>query len=94
MNNRYDELLEKEAALKRKLDAERNRLQLQENRANTKERKARTRLLIQKGALLDKYFDISHLSVEDTEKFLKYFSSYIQKYTPEKYKNTSDITPT
>lgn len=53
------------------------------NRSNTlqkeKERKERTHRLIQKGALLEKYFSIEHLSVDDTEKLLKKLSPIIEK---------------
>ena len=53
---------------------------------STKERKARTRKLIQKGALLDKYFDTENLSIAETEDFLKIFSNYIKENKPDKYK--------
>lgn len=43
------------------------------------ERRERTHRLIQKGALLEKYFSIEHLSVEDTEKLLKKLSPIIEK---------------
>lgn len=53
------------------------------NRSNTlqkeKERKERTHRLIQKGALLEKYFSIEHLSVDDTENLLKKLSPIIEK---------------
>ncbi|GEQ33606.1 hypothetical protein B795N_14880 [Marinilactibacillus psychrotolerans] len=42
-------------------------------------RKERTHRLIQKGALLEKYFDIKHLSIDDTEKLLKKLSPIIEK---------------
>lgn len=53
---------------------------------SNKERKLRTRKLIQKGALLDKYFDIDNLSVDDTESLLKTFSEYVKSNKPDKYK--------
>ncbi|MFV8290751.1 hypothetical protein ACSHWD_01075 [Aerococcus urinaeequi] len=49
------------------------------------ERKKRTRRLIQKGALLEKYFESEHLSVEETEELLKPFSSYVNGNKSEKY---------
>ncbi len=45
-----------------------------------------TRLLIQKGALLDKYFETESLSVDDTESLLKIFSNYVNSNKPDKYK--------
>lgn len=50
---------------------EKNKLELQIKREKEKQRKARTRRLIRKGALLEKYFEIEDLSVEETEIFLK-----------------------
>ena len=47
------------------LIVEKNRLQLEIQREKEKERKQRTRRLIQKGALLEKYFNLEDLSVED-----------------------------
>ena len=41
--------------------------------------------LIEKGALLDKYFEIDYLTVEETEEFLKIFSEYIKANKPKKY---------
>ena len=53
---------------------------------SNKERKLRTRKLIQKGALLDKYFDIDNLSVDDTESLLKTFAEYVKSNKSDKYK--------
>jgi len=55
----------------KKTVAEKNRLELEIQREKERQRKARTRRLIRKGALLEKYFDIEELSVEETELFLK-----------------------
>ena len=65
------------------------KLKIQKNilRANSEQninRKQRTRRLIQKGALLEKYFEIAHLSPEETEEFLKVFSEYVKANTPMK----------
>lgn len=53
------------------------------NRVNSlhkeRKRKERTRRLIQKGALLEKYFNIEHLDIDDTEKLLKKLSPIIEK---------------
>ena len=66
-----------------------NRLELDINREKTtinkNERKKRTRRLIQKGALLEKYFDVDHLNVEETEELLMVFSDYVKGNTPKKY---------
>lgn len=54
-----------------KLIAEKNKLDLQIKREKEQQRKDRTRRLIRKGALLEKYFNIEELTVEETEIFLK-----------------------
>ncbi|WMB28873.1 hypothetical protein N1496_10195 (plasmid) [Streptococcus didelphis] len=41
--------------------------------------------MIEKGALLEKYFEIDYLTVEETEEFLKIFSEYIKANKPQKY---------
>ena len=51
--------------------AETNRLQAQIKREKIKQRKLRTRRLIQKGALLEKYFNLENSSPDETELFLK-----------------------
>ena len=51
--------------------AETNRLQAQIKREKIKQRKLRTRRLIQKGALLEKYFTLENSSPDETELFLK-----------------------
>ncbi|WP_048729916.1 hypothetical protein [Carnobacterium sp. 1290_CSPC] len=51
--------------------AENNRLQAQIKREKIKQRKLRTRRLIQKGALLEKYFNLENSSPDETELFLK-----------------------
>lgn len=48
-----------------------NRIQKQIQLEKVKKRKARTRRLIQKGALLEKYFNIQKLTPDETESFLK-----------------------
>ena len=53
-------------------------------------RKKRTKRLIEKGALLEKYFEIDYLSVEETEEFLKVFSEYIKANKPDKFKKKED----
>lgn len=53
---------------------------------HTQDRKDRTRLLIQTGALCEKYFDIENLSLSEREEIFKIFSSYIKNNIPVKYK--------
>ena len=47
------------------------------------ERKKRANRLIQKGALLEKYFDSENLTVEQTEELLKMFSDYVNHNKPD-----------
>lgn len=70
----------------KKLEQEKNRLERSLSRDHQIERKKRTRRLIQKGALLEKYFESEHLSVEETEELLKTFSSYVNGNKSEKFK--------
>ncbi|MBE3102832.1 MAG: hypothetical protein IMZ40_01170 [Bacilli bacterium] len=53
----------------------------------TSERKKRASNLIQKGALLEKYFECDTLSIEETEELLNTFSSYVNEKKPAKFKN-------
>lgn len=74
-----------------KIDNELNKLNIQKKilKSNSEQninRKQRTRRLIQKGALLEKYFELDNLSVDETEEFLKIFSEYIKNNKPDKYK--------
>ena len=50
-------------------------------------RKARSRRLIQKGALLEKYFQAYNLSVKQTEELLKIFANYVNAHKPNRFKN-------
>lgn len=50
------------------------------------ERKKRANRLIQKGALLERYFEAEHLKIEETEELLKMFSEYVNEKKPSKYK--------
>jgi ABC-type phosphate transport system auxiliary subunit len=67
-----------------KLTIQKNILKSQVN--ENLDRKERTRRLIQKGALLEKYFDVEHLTPEETEEFLKMFAAYVVAHKPEKFK--------
>lgn len=53
---------------------------------NSTERRKRTHRLIAKGVLLEKYFEIDHLSVQETESLLKIYSDYIKSNMPSKFK--------
>jgi hypothetical protein len=35
---------------------------------------------------LEKYFDVEHLTPEETEELLKMFAAYVVAHTPEKFK--------
>lgn len=54
------------------------------------ERKKRANRLIQKGALLEKYFEASHLDIEETEELLSIFSVYINTNKPDKFSRSDD----
>ena len=71
----------------KKLEQEKNRLERSLSHDNQLERKKRTRRLIQKGALLEKYFESEHLSVEETEELLKMVASYVNENKSQKFKN-------
>lgn len=55
------------------------------------ERKKRANRLIQKGALVESYFEADHLEVEETEELLKTFSEYVNQNKPDKFKNDESI---
>lgn len=63
----------------KKLITEKNRIELEIRREKEQQRKNRTRRLIRKGALLEKYFSIEHLNVEETEVFLKRLKEIVQE---------------
>lgn len=70
----------------KKLEQEKNRLEQSILLNNLSERKKRTRRLIQKGALLEKYFEAEHLTVDQTEELLKMFVGYVNAKKSEKFK--------
>lgn len=90
MNDNLDKLVKQKNELEKKI--QKNELLIKQSKyyESNKERKIRTRILIQKGALLDKYFDIENLSVDETESLLKVFSDYVKSNKPKKYKNKKD----
>ena len=57
----------------------------------TNERKKRANRLIQKGALLEKYFESENLSISQTEELLKVFSDYVNHNKPIHLKGNDDI---
>lgn len=89
MSNRLNQLVSSKDKLQKKIDQEEFVLRQSKYFENSKARKERTRLLIQKGALLDKYFETESLSVDDTENLLKIFSNYVNSNKPDKYKKDS-----
>ncbi|MDT2874139.1 hypothetical protein [Lactococcus lactis] len=86
MSNQLENLISKKKEIQKKIERENLILKKSKYLESTKERKARTRKLIQKGALLDKYFETENLSIDETEDFLKIFSNYIKENKPDKYK--------
>lgn len=86
MSNQLENLISKKEEIQIKIDRENSILKKSKYLESTKKRKERTRKLIQKGALLDKYFDTENLSIDETEDFLKIFSNYIKENKPDKYK--------
>lgn len=86
MSNQLENLISKKKEIQKKIERENSILKKSKYLESTKKRKERTRKLIQKGALLDKYFDTENLSIDETEDFLKIFSNYIKENKPDKYK--------
>ena len=86
MSNQLENLISKKEEIQKKIERENSILKKSKYLESTKKRKERTRKLIQKGALLDKYFEIENLSIDETEDFLKIFSNYIKENKPDKYK--------
>lgn len=89
MSKKLNQLVSSKDKLQKKIDQEEFILRQSKYFENSKARKERTRLLIQKGALLDKYFETENLSVDDTENLLKIFSNYVNSNKPDKYKKDS-----
>ncbi|NLS63401.1 hypothetical protein [Lactiplantibacillus plantarum] len=87
MPNQYEKLVEHQARLKQKIEREDFQLRQSKYYENRQARKSRYRRLIQKGALLEKYFQADNLSVEQTEELLKIFSDYVNFHKPNKLKN-------
>ena len=87
MANQYEKLVAQKAHLKEKMAREDFKLRQSKYYESRQDRKARSRRLIQKGALLEKYFQADNLSVEQTEELLKTFADYVNAHKPNKLKN-------
>ena len=87
MPNQYEKLVKQQARLKQKIEREDFKLRQSKYYENRQAHKARSRRLIQKGALLEKYFQANNLSVEQTEELLKIFANYVNAHKPNKFKN-------
>ncbi|HZK85361.1 MAG TPA: hypothetical protein VFC58_11970 [Desulfosporosinus sp.] len=57
-----------------------------ERALHRQDRKGRTRLLIQTGALCEKYFDIEDFSLSEREDVFKLFSAYVKNNIPSNFK--------
>lgn len=86
MTEKLNKLLSQQNKLQKKIEQKENTLRQSNYFENTKKRKERTRLLIQKGALLDKYFESDHLNIVETEELLKIFANYVNANKPDQYK--------
>jgi len=77
----------------KRLEQRLNQLNLEltreEQNMNQKLRKERTRRLIQKGALVEKYFDMENLSVEETEQVFKMVNAFVKEKKNIYLKNQS-----
>lgn len=86
MNNELNHLEEQRKKTQKKIDQSEWKINKSKYYENRKNRKERTHKLIQKGALLDKYFESDQLSIEETEELLKIFSEYVNSKKPDKFK--------
>lgn len=68
-----------------KKEQEIRRLQRQMQRDSERLRKERTHRLIQKGALLESYFDMRDTSVEETEKILNIIAPEVKKIRDQEF---------
>ena len=89
MSDQLEKLLEKREKAQKRIEIEELKIRQYQYIENKKARKARTRKLIQKGALLDKYFETESLSADATESLLKIFANYVNSNKPDKYKKDS-----
>ncbi|MCT0949466.1 hypothetical protein EFL45_08635 [Weissella confusa] len=89
MSDQLEKLLAKREKAQKRIEIEDLKIRQYQYIENKKARKARTRKLIQKGALLDKYFETESLSADETESLLKIFANYVNSNKPDKYKKDS-----
>lgn len=89
MSDQLEKLLAKREKSQKRIEIEELKIRQYQYIENKKARKARTRKLIQKGALLDKYFETESLSADETESLLKIFANYVNSNKPDKYKKDS-----
>ena len=89
MSDQLEKLLENREKAQKRIEIEELKIRQYQYIENKKARKARTRKLIQKGALLDKYFETESLSADETESLLKTFANYVNSNKPDKYKKDS-----
>lgn len=89
MSDQLEKLLAKREKAQKRIEIEELKIRQYQYIENKKSRKARTRKLIQKGALLDKYFETESLSADETESLLKIFANYVNSNKPDKYKKDS-----
>lgn len=86
MTTQMKKLLDQQKRLEAKIERQDFKLRQNKYYENQRARKARTRRLIQKGALLEKYFQAENLSLDDTEELLKIFADYVNAKKPDKFK--------
>lgn len=89
MSDQLEKLLAKREKAQKRIEIEELKIRQYQYIENKKSRKDRTRKLIQKGALLDKYFETESLSADETESLLKTFANYVNSNKPDKYKKDS-----
>ncbi|MDE7512241.1 hypothetical protein [Pediococcus pentosaceus] len=87
MNEKYNNLIKQRDKAEKKIEQADFKARQSKYYESQKKRKARSRRLIQKGALLEKYFQADNLSVEQTEELLKIFANYVNAHKPDKLKN-------
>lgn len=86
MSDQLEKLLAKREKAQKRIEIEELKIRQYQYIEN---KKARTRKLIQKGALLDKYFETENLSADEAESLLKIFANYVNSNKPNKYKKDS-----
>jgi len=75
LNDLYNEHYKLTAEINEQKRIEKQRKRYQENEYH----RQRTHRLIRKGAMLEKYLDIEHLTIDETELYLKKLASKIKR---------------